>query len=1048
MERPIIKKRSETIGIVQNGVLLYASQGQHRTIIVGTPSWYAWLETATTFTFTCEEGSFTARKMRAGNRRGGWYWRAYRRKLGQLSTCYLGVSANATLPRLQEAARLLALRAVGQTPGKEAAEQELRSPSSASSPARTLALPLSSKFAIPRLPVPSVPRPHLLTLLEQGAQKALTLVSAPAGSGKTTLLAQWAATTPLSIAWLSLETAENDPARFLACLVASLAHLNGPRSTALQAAPPSEGADFEQILTPLLNDLQERLQKETVLILDDYHLLTADVVHTILLFLVNHLPARLHLIIGTRVDPPLPLARLRAQGHLCELAPQALRFSRAELEALVQGMGLSLSEEAIDLLQARTEGWIAGISLLIMALRSQGDAQAEAFQRAFEGQHRFLVDYVREDILVRQPAEIQHFLFRTCVLERLTGPLCDAMTGETEGAAQLLALCQAHLFVNALDDTGTWYRYHPLFAETLRALLQQQEPERLPELYRRASHWYEEQQCLEEAGDFALLAGDFSRTATLLERLVPRFIEQGRVLHLRERLSQLPPTVIAASPLLAVLSTWIQVLHKNWLFRNEQSLELFGASLDRHLQQIQGQAPSPHASETSLRDTRQLVQALLALGKQERVQGLFSLPNLLPALSQPESVLSEFIAAGQRLLLGAAERASGKLDVAEQVLLLSDQRGSPRETAPLDFIAGLNLADLYEARGQLHQLGQWYDDLLETPGKHADSAPFLLAQVQVRFAALLYEWNLLAEAESVVEQGMKQAERLELPIPGITLSGLLTRARLAWAKGEREQARQWLARPEADPNTFPIPLFAKKALTASSARLALICHVPEQAEHWLAISRYHVDDQLPLGLTNSDYFGYVTLVRLLLAQSRLHHPPQALTQAQSLLDQLRNRAVQTGCAGWLIELEMLSALTLQAQGKTKAALAQLGATLAEAEPEGYIRLFADEGEVMEQLLRHIVPYTHASSGYLQVLLAALPPSTPHKEERQRATSQVSPRELEVLQKLAAGYSNQQIAESLVISPHTVKLHVKHLLEKLVVANRTQAVTRARELHLL
>lgn len=631
MERSIIKKLSETIGVVQNGVLVYASQGQTVTIPVETPSWYAWLETATTFTFTDEEDTFTARKMRAGNRRGGWYWRAYRRKFGRLSSHYLGICANVTLPRLREAARQLAIRSEGHAPGKEAAEQELHSQISASDEALTSVPPLSIKFAIPRLPRPSVSRPRLLTLLEQSGQKSLTLVSAPAGFGKTTLLAQWATTTTFPVVWLSLEATENDPTRFLSCLIAALARLDEHMSAPMQTAPLALAPDFERVLTPLLDSLQRELRQETVLILDDYHLLTTDAVHTILCFLLNHLPSHLHLVIGARVDLPLPLARLRAQGQLSELSPQELCFTREEVEAFVRAMGLTLSDEAISLLQERTEGWIAGIQLLTLALRGQLDTHAEPFLRALGGHHRFLLDYVSEAILAQQPPEIQHFLLRTCVLERLTGPLCDVVTGGSGGSAQLAALRQANLFVSAVDDAGIWYRYHPLFAEALRARLQQQEPEQIPELYRRASQWYEEQHWYEEACEYAYLSADLPRAATLLEMVIPHLIEQGKFLRIRQWLSQLSPKVIATSPLLSLVSMWIQAFHKNGLFRREQSLEILIEHLDR---QIRAQAQHAEASGAALLEALPLLQAMAALGKGDGFWTLLPSHDPLPASSR------------------------------------------------------------------------------------------------------------------------------------------------------------------------------------------------------------------------------------------------------------------------------------------------------------------------------------------------------------------------------------------------------------------------------
>ncbi|HVU69061.1 MAG TPA: LuxR family transcriptional regulator, partial [Ktedonobacteraceae bacterium] len=520
-------------GVVEENCLIYQQDGHPVRVELDTPAWQDWLENATSFSFKSAEGNFTAHKTRASNGRGGWYWYAHRRLHGQLSNLYLGTSARLTLQRLREAASVLALANDRQTADETFAAPEL-SPEN-----ETLLL---SKLRVPRLSPQHVERPRLLSLLDQGILGALTLVAAPAGSGKTTLLAEWAARTDHPLAWISLETADNDPARFLSYLVAALTSLD-ERIESVQAG---HAQSPERALTGLLNELTRLLEQEAVLVLDDYHVLTTPALHALLGFVLDHLPTRLHLIIGTRVDPPLALARLRARSQLSELRAQDLRFVPAEVEALASTMGLALSNEATDLLEERSEGWIAGVQLLALALRGQNNATA--FLRAFHGTHRFLLDYVGEEVLAQQTPATQEFLLRTSVLERLTGPLCEAVTGQPDGQRQLAGLLRANLFVSALDEAETWYRYHALFAETLRGHLQKQQPGLLPELYRRASQWYEEQQGLEEACAYALLAGDFPNAARLVGDLLPSMIERGHFEQLGRWLRQLPPELIASSP--------------------------------------------------------------------------------------------------------------------------------------------------------------------------------------------------------------------------------------------------------------------------------------------------------------------------------------------------------------------------------------------------------------------------------------------------------------------------------------------------------------------
>ena len=409
-----------------------------------------------------------------------------------------------------------------------------------------LQLLLSSKLHIPRLPAQHVSRPRLLTLLQQGIQGSLTLVSAPAGSGKTTLLAEWASTTALPVAWLSLETVDNDPLRFFSYLMAALADLDDRIDTAMREYHFTNEKDIERVLTSILNDLSRLLQQEVIVILDDYHVLTAETIHDQLRFLLNHLPPRVHLVIGTRVDPPLSLARLRARGQLSEVRIEALRFVADEIETLVRVMGLTLSNVATGLLEQHTEGWIAGIQLLALALRGQPDATA--FLQTFHGTHRFLLDYVSEEVLAQQTPETQRFLQLTSILERMTGSLCEAVTELPAGQTRLAQLQQANLFVSALDDTETWYRYHPLFANALRTHLQKFEPELIPQLYLRASQWYEQHQSIEEACDYAFLADDLPRAANLVARLLPHMVEQGRFERLKHWLDQLPLALITTSP--------------------------------------------------------------------------------------------------------------------------------------------------------------------------------------------------------------------------------------------------------------------------------------------------------------------------------------------------------------------------------------------------------------------------------------------------------------------------------------------------------------------
>jgi ATP/maltotriose-dependent transcriptional regulator MalT len=1054
LERCPIKKLRTTIGVVQDAMLRYEDQQQHLTILVGTPSWYSWLETATAFRFACEAGTFTAHKERAGNGRGDWYWRAYCRKQGRLSRCYLGISSNLTLSCLQKAARELVARSEDLAPGsavRRSKQEQGREARVVASSAAFMPLPiLQTKCAPPPLPVHHVSRPHLLTLLEQGVRRPVTLVSAPAGSGKTTGLSEWTATTEIAVAWLSCELADNDPARFFSYLLAQLSRLDERLTRVDQADPFWDAYDYERLLSGPLNGLARALQQDVVVLLDDYHLITTDTIHAALRFLLEHLPARLHLIIGTRVDPPLPLARLRARNQLSELRLEALRFAAPEVAAFVQTMGLTLEAEALKLLQARTEGWIAGIQLLALALRTHPDAIA--FLRATGFTHRFLLDYVSEEVLAQQTEEMQRFLLHTSLLEHLTGPLCDAVTGETGSEAKLAGALQANVFVSALDDTQTWYRYHPLFAEALRTHLRIRQPECLPDLYLRASCWYEQQHRAEEACDYALLAGNRSRAATLLENLIPSLLEQGKFLRMRTLLSQLSPADIAASPTLWVASISLPMLRTGIGGTDAQTMTIIIEQIEQQIQAHEGKGDGVW---TELRAGLTLMQAIAALVQGESARALSFALASSPSPADSGSPLGRFIALGKRGLLAMAYGARGNLAAVEQAFFAVSPSGSSSADQPRNLAAAASLSELYEARGQLRKLGRFYDALFHelTPSTLAVSS-VLFPLMQARYALLLYEWNHLAEAGEAVRRSEESAVTLEAMHPISPLLSVLncwTRARIALARGEPGELSELVGR-----NLPALSLVQQqpRLLGALHARLALTCEQRELAGRWAETCGLRFDDAPSFPHAGSSFFEYLTLARVLLMQGRSLRQSVRLAQAVVLLTHLRALALENGWQGRLRESELLLALVLQAQGKTKQAHKALGATLAQAEPEGFVRLFADEGPPLASLLAQITGYTSAPAGYLKLLQTALAPEPRFLAEATRPAHHqsllepLSPREQEVLHLLARGFSNQQIADQLVMSLHTAKRHVKHLLAKLVVTNRTQALARARELHLL
>jgi LuxR family maltose regulon positive regulatory protein len=1040
-----MQKLSAAVPTVEQGTLVYEEQGQRITAPVGTPAWYAWLETATTFTFACTEGMFTAHKARAGNRRGGWYWRAYRWQHGRIFRCYLGVSANLTLPRLHEAVHRLMVRTENATSTTGNTIQELHRPTSSDIP---LPLPIvATKCTIPRLPVQHVPRTQLVALLERGATIPLMLVSAPAGSGKTTLLAEWARTTSMSIAWLSLEPADSNPVRFLAYMLTALHTLDGQIGReARKLLSTNANPDLEACWSSLVNDLDSFLITDAALVLDDYQVLESETVDTSLLFLLEHLPPHLHLVVGTRVDPPLPLARLRAHGQLSEIRADALRFVTIEMQFFLHQMDLDLGKEALLCLEERTEGWIAGVQLAALALRNRSDH--ETFLREFRGTDRFLLEYIGQEILARLTPQTRAFLLQTSILEQpLSGSLCDAVTASTGSQAMLEQLRKANLFVSVLDENGQWYRYHALFAEGLRHQLLQQEPELFSALCARASDWYEAQGMLFEACEYALQAKDYGRAVPLIERQVGKLIGRIQFPLLQRWLEQLPPEIIASRPLLGVASTWAL------LIEDDQSEQL--AQMVTQLQQrFQEQSTATDEAEwVEAHANLNFMRLLQAMGNNDAESALEVARQTLQALPEDATTLRHLASVCLSLAQATAHRVSGDYAAAERVLI---EAGKPTQAANYHFLnlaATAILAEIYEAQGELQKLEGLYQGLLQMVRVHREAPPELVLWTHMGFAKLFLDWNRLDEAEDAIQTALAAYQRTQ--IKDLTLACQFVQLWISQARGRDEETRELLQKLEKDLSTIPLtqPVVRFEALWL--ARLRLRQGKVDEAWSWLRASGLRYDDPFTTPPDNDFFFAkYATLARVLIAHGHRYPREAYLLQALSLLERLCPFYEQVGFKGRVAEILVLKSLALEARGEIQPALVTLGKAVSLAEPTGIVRLFADEGEVMARLLTQVSAYTTASPAYLHTLLTTIV-STPHAvatsaqaTPRQSLIDPLSPREQEVLQLVAEGLSNQQIADRLVISPHTAKRHVKHLLAKLAATNRTQAVTQARNLHLL
>jgi LuxR family maltose regulon positive regulatory protein len=892
---------------------------------------------------------------------------------------------------------------------------------------------LATKLHMPRPSAQLVQRSFLYERLEQGMACALTLISAPAGFGKTTLLADYLTRSATPAAWLSLEAEDNDLVRFLSYVIAALQTLDEgigrPSLALLQSSTP---ATAEPLLTLLINDLASEKLPGFALVLDDYHVIEDPAIHHALIFLLEHLPAQMHLVIAARADPPLPLARLRGRGQLCEVRAADLRFATEEAEAYLQGvMRLDLTANEVALLQERTEGWIAGIQLAALSL--QGRTDISAFLSAFSGSHRFVLDYLSEEVFSQQSATVQSFLLHTCILDRMNSSLANAVTELTDGQAMLERLEHANLFVVSLDDKRRWYRYHQLFAEVLRSRLRQEQPELIPQLHRRASRWYEQHGYLDEATQHALAGSDYPVAARLIEQVARQALRsQGRFSTLLRRMEALPRVWLDTHPQLALLYAWIVVSSgvRPW------------SDLEPWLQGAQESLPPHHPQATEFAGEVAAIRMLAAAPAEEYTRTIELSEQSLALLP------ADHWARGLLLLYrGSAFLSLQQVDEAiatlEQAVAESEADVSQQHL----LVAKSLLASAYASSGQLHKAMRLYQEVVQQePKQQIPLRSLLLAHGGL--GNLFREWNDFSSARVQLEAGL-ELDRYVGGSLAMTWAVYLPLARVYLAQGEQEEAEAALSHiaeaARAASSAHSIAL-----ASAWRARFHLAVGDIDAAARWANEQGLNLE-ALPAELADLTYHETTstTLARLSIAQGQA----SAILPLLEHLLSIAERAHRTTSA---LELLLLHALAHEAIGQRAHALAFLQQALQRAEPEGYVRLFLDEGAPLVTLLMHLRETNPRQQAYLHMLLAAASEqeSIRPKDEAtppQRSQLLIDPlsaRELEVLHLIAAGASNEEIAEQLVIAISTVKRHVSNIFGKLAVSNRTQAVTRAQTIGLL
>ena len=898
-----------------------------------------------------------------------------------------------------------------------------------------------SRVVVTKLFVPppralAVDRPRLLQQLDASLQHDLTLVCAPAGFGKTTLLSAWSAASARPTAWVSLEESDSDPARFLTYVIASLRAVapdigEGLLEVLGSAQPP--GA--ESVLAALVNSISE-LPGDLTLVLDDYHVIDSPSVDAAMTFLLQHLPRQLHLIVSSRQDPNLPLHRLRARDRLTEVRAGDLCFTPDEAaEFLTTVMGLNLTGKDIAALEQRTEGWIAGLQLAALSLRDHDDPSA--FIRGFAGDHRFIADYLVGEVLDRQPADVRAFLLQTAVLDQMSGPLCDAVTGGAGGQSRLDALERGNFFVVPLDDQRRWYRYHHLFAEVLRAFLAEEQPEEVPGLHRRASSWFEQQGNLPEAVRHALAAGDVEHAAELLEQFAQALLRTRQEGTLLTWLQALPAEVFRNRPVLSA-SYAGALLATGHLEGVEERLD----AAEQWLGPLEGNPGRVIVDEETFRQLPGAIamwRAGAALLRGDAAETVTH-ARRARALSAPDDHLTRAGAAG---LLALTSLGAGELD--DAYALYTECIGHLRLEDHVADIVGclITLADIRIVQGRLSDAEAIYTDglRLATP----PTGPVLrgAADMHVGLCEIACERGDPMAARQQLSRSDALGEGLGLPQN--SYRSRVAGAHLLQAEGDLSGADVLLAQAELlydtdfSPRLRPVP--------AMRARLAVAQGRLDAAARWVSDRSLTVYDEV----SYLSEFEHVTLARVLIAQHQQGGNPPALRQAMDLLGRLLPAAEMGGRTHAVIEVLTLRALALQTEQHTAAALAPFGKALVLAEPEALVWTFLQHGTgsaaPMTVLLRAAAREGIAPR-YVAQLLSLTGASRSGTPDARAMFDPLSHREIDVLRLLRTDLDGPAIARELVVSLHTVRSHTKSIYGKLGVKNRRSAVRQAEELGLL
>ncbi len=889
---------------------------------------------------------------------------------------------------------------------------------------------VATKLHVPAPRSGLIGRARLIDRLERGLASRLVLVSAPAGFGKTSLLTQWLAAVAghgHTVCWLALDQSDNRASTFWPHLVAAVETAVPGFGAGLLPLLEAGGSTTEGVLAALVNEL-DALSDELYLVLDDYHLIDDQGIQEGVTFLLEHLPTHAHLLITTRADPPLPLALLRARGDLVEIRAADLRFTPEEASTyLNEVMGLDLRPEAVNALETRTEGWIAALQLA--ALSMQGRDDVAGFITGFTGNDRYMVDYLVDEVLARQPDEVRGFLLRTSILDRLSGPLCDAITGTAGGKAMLERLERANLLVIPLDDRRQWYRYHHLFADVLRAHLEEEQTEKIPDLHRRASEWYEQQGERSEAIHHALAGGDVERTAALVELAIPEMRKARQEMQLRAWVDPLPDEVVRRRPVLAV--TFAGALLMSGEFAGvEGRLD----DAERRIDALPGTGVGDEGELRRVRGDIEVYRASLA-----QVRG--DVPATVEHAQRAREVALEddhVVRAGAAGFLGIAFWTGGDLEAAHRAWSECSARLEQAGHVADAVGATQALGDICIVQGRLQDALGTYQESLERVPEQSRSLVRGTADMHVGMSEVFLERLDLAMAKEHLQEAQELGEYAGMA--KFPYRWRVATARVRAAEGDLDRALALINEAEhlyvSDffPNVRPV--------AALRARLWIANSQLREALGWARQAGVSGDDEL----SYLREFEHITLARLLLARAKSERTEALIGDALALLGRLGEEATAGARAGSMIEILVLEALALQAQGDTAAALGALERALTASEPEGHVRVFMEEGQPMASLLREAARRGIAPA-YIAELLDSVAPGR-HSPKKQGLIEPLSERELDVLRLLGSELSGPDIARELMVSLNTLRTHTKNIYMKLGENNRRAAVRRAQELDLV